>query len=49
MWGKKNIVDVRNIAQMFDLSFMRGFKYAGSNSIDPNWYSHYCNSHRNEP
>jgi len=47
MWGKKNILDVRNIAQMFDLSFMRGFTYS---EVGPaaSWYSDYCKNHTNE-
>ena len=43
-WGKHSPVELRNIAQIFDINFWRGFKYSWNNSIDPNWYSTHCNS-----
>lgn len=47
-WWKKDITDLRDIAQIFDINFWRWFKYSGPNTIDPNWYSDYCKSHTSE-
>ena len=44
LWGKSSILDLRNIAQVFDINFWRGFKYNWTN-ISNNWYANYCKSH----
>jgi len=47
-WWTGNIWALRNIAQAFDITFWRWFKYSWSNTIDSNWYSLHCNKWLNK-
>jgi len=43
-WWRNTIVWIRNLAHIFDLNFMREYKYIWENNPDPSWYSNYCSN-----